>query len=454
MPTVRTRQIEILHTLLRAGDKRRLRRTLQRLDDVQVAGQCDNLDPAGQLEILRLLPTSRRAEVLGAMRHETAAVIVQHLAPEEAASLLDDLETDDAVDILGRMGETELAAILARLDRDNANELEELLAYDEETAGGIMSPVFFSARRDATVADVLAMIQTSDEVPEAAFYVYVCNDDDKLVGVCSLRMLVISRGAQLVDDLMLTELTSVKVDTDQEDVAELVSRYDLVAVPVVDDHNHLLGVIEVDDVVDVIREEATEDILKMAGAGEDLVDTRGFGSSLRVRWRWLMAAALGGTGAAASLSGYDAALAAVPTLAFFMPVVAGMGGNVGMQSSTIVVRGLAVGFVEASRVKRLVVREVSLGASLGIIYGVLIGAFSIWVGDGSADPVRLGVVIAAGTAGSMTIAAAVGTCTPLVLDRFNIDPAIATGPFVTTSVDIMGLLFYFWLATVLLGLNV
>ena len=448
----RTRKIDVIHTLLRAGDMRRLRRTLARLDDVQVGTQLDNLDPPDQMRVLRQLPVERRPEVVGAMRYETAAELVEALAPEEAASLLDELEADDVVDILGRIDDALMRQILSRLDKDDADEIEELLAYDEHTAGGLMSPDFFSVSPESTVADALATIQSAEEVPEAAFYVYVTDDEDRLIGVCSLRMLVTSRPGQRIADIMLTELVSVPPDMDQEEVAELVSRYDLVAVPVVDDQQRLLGVVEVDDVIDVIREEATEDILKFAGAGEELADSRSFISSLKARWRWLMAAAVGGMIVALSLSRFDAALAAVPALALFMPVVAGMGGNVGMQSSTIVVRGLAVGFVEADRVRRLVVREVGLGASLGLIYGMLIATVSVWVG-GDADPFRLGLVVAGGTAGSMTIAAAVGTCTPLILDRFAVDPAIATGPFVTTSVDVMGLLFYFWLASTLLGVT-
>jgi magnesium transporter len=451
MPT-RTRKVEVIHTLLRARDVRRLRRTLERLDDVQVASQIDNLDPADRVRVLQLLPMARRAEVLACMRYEVAAQIVTELAPQEAASLLEDLEADDAVDILGRIEDEKLAQILAKLDRPDAVELEELLAYDEHTAGGLMSPQCFRVSVDATVGDALAMIHAEEEPPETAFYVYVVDGDDRLVGVCSLRILVISRPAQAIADVMEKDVVFVRVDTDQEEVAEVVSRYDLVAVPVVDAQNRLLGIIDVDDVVDVIREEATEDILKMAGAGEELAESRSFVASLRVRWRWLMAAALGGTVAAFSVSGYDAVLAQVPALAFFMPVVAGMGGNVGMQSSTIVVRGLAVGFVESERVRRLVLREVSLGASLGLIYGLLIGAASLWVGQDIAAW-RLGAVVMFGTAGSMTIAAAVGTGTPLVLDRFGVDPAIATGPFVTTSVDVMGLVFYFWLATTLMGVG-
>jgi len=451
--TTRTRKIRVVHALLRAGDKRRLRRTLERLDDVEVAGQLDNLDTDDRLSVLRLVGAARRPEIIGAMRYESAAGLVAALAPEEAASLVDDLDTDDAVDILGALPEGTLSAIFKRLDRDDAEELEGLLAYDEETAGGLMSPLFFSCAPDSTVADALELIQSSDEPPETAFYVYVCDDDDHLVGVCSLRMLVISRPEHPLRDIMLTEVSAVTPETDQEDVAEMVSRYDLVAVPVVDDQRRLIGVIDVDDIVDVIREEATEDILKMAGAGEDLAEARSFLGALKVRWRWLMAAAVGGTVAAISLSGFDGLLASVPALAFFMPVVAAMGGNIGIQSSTIVVRGLAVGYIEADRVRRLVVREVGLGVVMGMLFGVFIGSVSMAVAEEGTDPLRLGAVVAMGTAGSMTIAAAVGTSTPLLLDRLEIDPAVATGPFVTTSVDIAGLLFYFWLASRLLGLG-
>ncbi|MBK8719566.1 MAG: magnesium transporter [Deltaproteobacteria bacterium] len=444
---------DLIHALLREGDERRLRRALTRQDDVQLGSQLDNLALAEQERILRLLPGDRRPRVLSQMRYEAAATLVAHFAPEEAAALLDDLHPDDVVDILGRVDDERLAQILARLDRDDADELEELLAYDEHTAGGIMSPDFLTVPPGETVAEALARLQALAEMPTHAYYVYVVDDGGKLVGVCSFRQFVVHRPHECVRDFMQAEVVSVRAETDQEEVADIVSRYDLVALPVVDAHNVLIGVVTVDDVVDVIREEATEDILKMAGAGEELAEARLFWSSLRARWRWLMAAAAGGTVAAASLSGFDAALAKVPALAFFMPVVAGMGGNVGMQSSTIVVRGLAVGFIESARVRRLVTREVSLGASLGLVYGLLIGLAAVMVGSDVAEPWRLGLTVAGGCAGSMTLAALVGTSTPLVLDRIGVDPAIATGPFVTTSVDVMGLLFYFWLAKMLLGLG-
>jgi len=449
MPRLRVRN-ERVHALLHDGDHRRLRRTLTRLDEVQLASQLDNMTVADQRQILGLLPMDRRPLVLARMRYEPAALLVADLSPEDAAELLDDLRPDDVVDILGRVDDAKLAKILARLDQADVAALEELLAYDDDTAGGIMSPRFFAVGADDTVAEALAQLQAI-ALPSHVFYVYITDPEGKLVGVCSLRHFVQHRPGERIRDFMQAEVVSVRVDADQEDVADLVGRYDLVAMPVVDANNVLLGVVEVDDVVDVIREEATEDILQMAGAGHQLADARSFWPSFRVRWRWLGAAALGGSVAALSLSEYDAALTQVPALAFFMPVVAGMGGNVGMQSSTIVVRGLAVGFLEAERVRKLVAREVALGASLGLLYGALIGLFALWIGADAASPWRLGLVVSAGCAGSMTLAALVGTSTPLILDRFGIDPAIATGPFVTTSVDVMGLLFYFWLAHMLLG---
>lgn len=448
----RSRKDHLLYALLRRGDARRLERAIGHLDDVEVAAELDTLTPEERVEVLGHVPASRRPEIIGAMRDEAAAEVVARVAPEEAAQLVEHLETDDAVDILGRIEEPQQEQILARLDADDADELEELLAYDEATAAGLMTKEVFRVNPETTVVEAILGLQRMEDPPESAFYVYATEDDGTLVGVCSLRVLVTSRPGLRVRDVMETDLVTVLGTTDQEDVANVVSRYDLVAVPVVDNERRLLGVVDVDDVVDVIREEATEDILKMAGAGEQLVDSRSFVASFQARWRWLMAAAIGGMLVAFSLSHYESALDMVPALAFFMPVVAGMGGNVGTQSSTIVVRGLAVGFVEADRIRGLVVREISLGATLGVLYGVIISSVSLLVGEGS-DVWSLALVVVLGTTASMTIAAAVGTCVPLIMDRFGIDPAVSTGPFVTTSVDVVGLLFYFWIGTILLGVG-
>jgi len=436
--------------LMQKGDERLLVRTLARLDEVQVASLLDILDAHEQDRVLPLLPLDRRAVVLGHMRYEHAAEVISRLAPEEAANLVDALDPEDAVDILQEVERTSLSQILARVDADEVGDLEELLAYNDETAGGLMSLDVFRVRKDFTIAEAMRLLQEAEELPQSVFYLYVVDEHDRLIGLTTLRMLVRSKPDQPIHEVMMTEVVTVTAETDQERVAEIASRYDLVSLPVVDGQRRLLGVVTIDDIVDVLREEATEDILKMAGAGQEMVDTRSFWASFRARMPWLLTAALGGLLVAVSLQGFEDALRTVPALALFMPVVAGMGGNVGTQSSTIVVRGLAVGYIEGTRVGRLLIREVSLGAVLGMIYGVLISVLAPLLGATETDPVGLGMVITFGMVGCMVIAAAVGTSVPLLLNRLNVDPAIATGPFVTTSVDILGLLFYFWLATVLL----
>ena len=438
---------------LRRNETRRVARILQRLDEVQIAAQLDNAPPDDQDRILQMLAVERRAAVFGELREETAAELVRRIAPEEVAVLLDDLEADDVADILGRVEESLLRQILSRLDPEDADEVEQLLGYDENTAGGIMSLDLIKVYDDVTVAEATRTVQEEEDPPDQAFYVYVVDEDERLVGVVSLRMLLTGRRDDSIREIMEPELVYVDREADQEVVADVAMRYDLVAVPVVDDQRRLQGVVTIDDIVDVIREEATEDILKFAGAGEELFETRSFWTSLKVRMPWLAAAAIGGVLVAGALSGFEGALESVPALALFMPVIAGMGGNVGTQSSTIVVRGLAVGYVESGSLGRLVFREMGLGLALGCLYGLMIALFAPFIGARVEDPIALGVVLTLGMMGSMTIAATVGTSIPLVMDRFKIDPAVSTGPFVTTAVDILGLMFYFWLATVLLDVS-
>ncbi len=442
-----------LSRMLRRHEGRRLARVLQRMDAVQIARELDSFSIEDRDHVLKILPVERRAEVFSGLRYETAADIVRRLAPQEAADILDDLEHDDVADILGRLEEKQLQQILTRLEPDNADQVEELLGYDESSAGGIMSTDFIQVYDNVTMGEAVRTIQELEDPPDHAFYVYVVDEDRRLVGVISLRQLLTAKRDDAVREAMETELQYVDREADQELVVDIVSRYDLTAIPVVDEQRRLIGVITIDDVVDVIREEATEDILKMAGAGDQLFETRAFWSSFRARMPWLFAAALGGVLVAFALSGFEGALQSVPVLALFMPVIAGMGGNVGTQSSTIVVRGLAVGYVEANTLSRLVVREMALGLSLGLIYGVMIALAAPFVGADVEDPVALGAVLTLGMMGSMTIAATVGTSIPLLMHSLDIDPAVSTGPFVTTAVDILGLMFYFWLATVLLGVS-
>lgn len=446
--------VDVAKALKEAEDESEARAILARLDDVQLAAQLDNVSLEDLQRVFSLLPEPRPSSVFAALRLETMTALASRLEAPKLVRLLSDLESDDVADLLGELPVDERPVLLSAMAPERAKTVSDLLRYPEDCAGGLMSPRFLAVSSQFTVGDALAEIQESDDLPSQAFYVYVVDERNHLVGVLSLRALVTAKPHQMLKEIMFDELVTVAPSTDQERVAELASRYDLVAVPVVDRRRHLLGIVTIDDIVDVIREEATEDILRMAGAGQMLGETRSFWRSFRGRFPWLAYAAGGGMVVAMVLSGFETVMAAVPALAMFMPVVAGMGGNVGTQSSTIVVRGLAVGYVESPMLTRVVGREMLLGASLGAIYGVLIAvAAPFLVSGGQASALRLGAVISLGMIGSMTIAATVGASVPLIMHRYGIDPAVSTGPFVTTAVDGLGLLFYFWLASTLFGLQ-
>jgi magnesium transporter len=280
------------------------------------------------------------------------------------------------------------------------------------------------------------------------FYLYVVNNYGNLVGVISLRQLVVVPPDTPLKQFMTTDVFSVKTDMDQEEVAKLVARYDILAVPVVDENNRLVGIVTVDDVIDIIRTEATEDILKMAGVGEEYVETKSIFKSTRIRLPWLFASCIGGVVAIIIIGHFEGVLTQVAYLAAFIPVIMGMGGNIGTQSSTIVVRGLATGRLNVRDIWKVVVKELCIGLILGVVYGLLISA----VAQVSYSTLMLAIAVGLALTSSMAIAALVGSLVPMVMARLNIDPAVSTGPFVTTAVDIISVSCYFVLATTLLGL--
>jgi magnesium transporter len=249
-------------------------------------------------------------------------------------------------------------------------------------------------------------------------------------------------------EFMTTDVFSVQTNTDQEEVAKIVARYDILAVPVVDDANNLVGIITVDDIIDILRLEATEDMLKMAGAGEEFVETKSVFGSIRIRLPWMFASFLGGIIAIFIIGRFEKSLLQVAYLAAFIPIIMGMGGNIGTQSSTIVVRGLATGRLNVRDLWPVVFKEVSVGLSLGVIYGLLLGA----VAQFQFSKIALAASVGLAVLSSMSVAALVGSLIPMVFARLHIDPAVATGPFVTTSIDIISVFFYFTIATTLLGL--
>jgi len=323
------------------------------------------------------------------------------------------------------------------------------MQYGEDTAGGIMSPEVFALDKELTAREAIVALQEADSA-EIVFYVYCINEEGTLVGVLSLRQLLTVPPAMQLKDLMNSDVISVPVTMDQEEVAQIVARYDLLALPVADEFNKLVGVITVDDVIDVLRDEATEDMMLMAGVGdEDLAVGRGTLRSVRTRLPWLMASLGGGLGAAVLITGFEAKLAEVAILAAFIPIVMGLGGNVGVQSSTIVVRSLAMGQLDPSRVLFALWSEIKVSFIIATVCSLLVGAAAF--GMGNAD-LRLGAAVCNSILAVMILGATLGTTVPMLSDRLGIDPAVATGPILTTGIDLLGVLIYFVLASLWLGL--
>ena len=442
---------DITQRLLRRNAHGRLQKVLEKTHIADVAAVMRFLNRRERRQVFDLLPDrDAMGEVLSEVDDTIVTELTVGLHDDLLVDLLARMSSDDAADVLGEISEERAEALLRRLKGPD-DDLEGLLRYDEETAGGIMVPDFFSLDETTTAEEAIRQLRTAAGI-EMVFYIYVVNEHGQLVGVVSLRQLVVCPPQARLSDLMETEVISVRDDEDREEVARVVARYNVLAVPVVDGGARLLGIVTVDDVIDVIREEATEDMLKMAGApDEDLLETPTVLHAARVRMPWLMASFLGGVGAALIIGAYETALAEVAALAAFIPIIMGMGGNVGTQSSTLVVRGLATGRVDVRAFNRTVLREMAVGVAMGLFYGLFLAlvAFVVY----RSDPVGVvGLAITVGTSicASMAVAAVVGAGLPLVFHRLAIDPAVATGPFVTTAVDVAGILIYFGVANALI----
>ena len=377
--------------------------------------------------------------------------LLGELPLERCVALLRNMSGDDRADILGALNEETAAKILAAMPDEDADEVADLLRYGENTAGGIMSPDFLAISEKVTAGDAIRIVQKSPDV-EMAFYIYVVNSHGSLVGVVSLRQLVTARPDIPLREIMNPHVVSVRTEEDQEEVARVVSRYDFLAVPVVDEPNRLVGVVTVDDVIDVIREEATEDILKMAGAGMEWDEAHSVRGSLRSRAPWLAAAWLGGVVASMVIVQFEDTLQKFLPLAAFIPIIIGMAGNVGTQSLTIVVRGLATRKLELKKFWGVAGREMVVGILLGVLYGALLGVWGLVQlhSDVGTNAYLMATVIGVSATAAMAMAALVGSATPLLFARLHIDPAVATGPFVTTTIDVLGVLVYLNLARLLI----
>ncbi len=444
-------RVEAIRRLARRRAGPTLVRLLRKTRGEDVAAAMPNLAPAEQRFVFTHLEDDEMAaDLLVHVTESDLANLVKRLELERLVELLDLMEVDDETDVIVRLPDKISEAVMARIHRDDREYVEDLLAWPEDSAGGIMQPVAFRLHEDATCREAIEALQEAEEV-ESVFYLYVENDSGQLVGVASLRNLLTNPPSVELSDVMVADVIAVPPELDQEEVARVVGRYDLLAVPVVDEHRRLLGIVTVDDVIDVIKEEAVEDMMLMVGVHQDEPgETGGVLRSARQRVTWLLITLVGGIFVAEAAKIWETDIGAFPILAGFLPVVIGMGGNVGSQAATITVRGIALGRVEPRDILRVVWRESRVGLMLGLGYGLLLTLYCLVRFGEPFFGIGVGIAIVA----AMATAAVAGSVIPLSLERAGVDPAVATMPFVTTLMDLVGVLIYFSVTTALISLTV
>jgi magnesium transporter len=384
-------------------------------------------------------------EALSELGPEAGAALLADRSAEDIARLLHDLPSDDAAAVVDYLPEPLSAAVLELIERRPGDEVGELLEYEEQTAGRIMNPKVFALSEDMTAGEAITTLQGSRDV-EMVFYLYVVDVRRHLVGVISLRRLLLVPPSTPLKRIMTTDLISVRTDTDQEEVARQVASYNLLAIPVVDEENKLVGIITVDDVIDVIKDEATEDIYRLAGVSTDERVFTPMVESLRKRFPWLLvnlATAFIATGVIAL---FDATTAAWVALVKFMPIVPGMGGNAATQTLTVIVRGLALGELTWVNARKALLKEVVVGVGNGMATGLVAGGV-IWLFGG--QPI-IGVLLFLAMIIDLFVAGAAGTLIPLGLKALKVDPALASTVFITTFTDVAGFASFLGLAALYL----
>jgi magnesium transporter len=418
--------------------------------DLHFADIAEILDRLNNVEakyVYYLLDEDTQPDVLMELEEEVRDRFISSLSSKEIADQLENLDSDDAADILGELSDEQVQEVISQMDDDEAAEdIVDLLNYDEDTAGGLMQKEFIKARIDWPVDRAIVELRRQAENVEKVFTIYVVDDFNKLIGVLSLKSLLFASPKTKIADLYQDKnILSVKTNADSEDVAKIMEKYDLVSIPVVDLQNKLVGRITIDDVVDIIKEEADKDFQMASGISERIESTSSVWKISRARLPWLLIGMFGGILGAQVISGFEAEITSVPALAFFIPLITAMGGNVGVQSSAIVVQSLAKG---NDIFFGNILKKISKEALVALVNGLFL-AIIIYVVGMAFENTTLAIVVSLSLFTVIIFAAIFGTLIPLILDKYNIDPALATGPFVTTLNDVFGLFIYFTIGMLL-----
>jgi len=431
-------------------------------EDTAALEMISELHPADIAEIFSELETEESIYLYNLLDSEVSADVLVELPEDEreeffrsmpgemiARRVIDNMESDDAADLLGELSEEKQEEVLQSIeDVEQAGDIADLLSYDEDTAGGLMAKELIKVYEDWDVARCITEIRRQSEEVYEFYYVYVVDKDDILIGTVTLKKIIIARSTTRIRNIVDTDLISVRTDTPSEEVANIMKKYDLVSLPVIDTIGRLVGRITIDDVVDVIKEEAEKDYQMISGITEDVEHSDNVFLLTRARLPWLIIGLTGGILGSRVISMHESELRISPEMALFFPLIGAMGGNAGVQSSSIVVQGIAAGTIDLQGISGKLMKELSVAFINGLILSGLLFIYNLLFSDSFALTITVSIALFS----VILFASVFGTFVPLILHKFNVDPALATGPFITTTNDIIGLSIYLAVGRLMYGI--
>ncbi|WP_117879493.1 magnesium transporter [Aureibaculum luteum] len=440
--------IKQIEELILKQDNETLLGLLAEEHHADIAELLEDLNLEEATYIIKLLDSEITSDILMEMDEDDREKVLKNLSSKEIAKELDELDTDDAADMIAELPEERQEKVISKIeDEEHKADIKELLKYDENTAGGLMAKELVKVYENWNVLKCVREMRAQAEFVTRVHSIYVVDENDKLKGRLSLKDLLVTSTKTHISEIYIPKVDSANVHDKAEDVARVMQKYDLEAIPVVDDKNHLLGRITIDDIVDVIKDEADKDYQMAAGLSQDVEADDTLWQHTRARLPWLFLGLLGGIGAASIMGGFEDLISKHAVLFFFTPLIAATAGNVGVQSSAIIVQGLANNDLKGSIGERLF-KEFSLSLINGLALSLFLLLFTwIWKGN-----MLTSIAISISLFSVIVVAGIIGTFIPLFLNKRDIDPALATGPFITTSNDIFGILIYFWIAKMVLGI--
>lgn len=434
-------KLEIIDNILNWTQKE-LNEEIEDIHPVDLLEELEHYE-GNKKQILNRLPDYYIALMIGELEDEEKYELLSLFSDVREERIISEMASDDLADLLGELEDSVQQKIISKMDKEQADDVTELLTYEEDTAGGLMATEFISIQEGMTIRETIQYLREEAPSSETPYYIYVLDEKEVLKGVVSLRDIIISDDNVPIFDIMNENVLSVPVDMDQEEVGRLFEKYGYMVIPVVDEQNVMCGIITFDDIMGVLNEETTEDIYLLGGLSEgEVIDSSPF-DAIKSRLPWLLVNLVTAAMAASVVGFFEGTISQIVALATFMPIVTGMGGNAGTQTLTLIVRGIALDELNEKNMKKILLKELVVGVVNGICLGIIVGIVAnFWVGK----PI-FGFVIGTAMILNLIVAASSGYFVPVVLKKFNVDPALASGVFVTTFTDIMGFFFFLGLAT-------